>query len=55
MGAPGVPKMGYFDGRVPKLNVNVNVTLVTSGAGVVCHIIKREVIHTDKQTDLLSF
>ena len=27
MGAPGVPKMGYFDGRVPKLNVNVNVTL----------------------------
>ena len=34
--APRVPKLGYFDGRVPKLRSWV--TLVTSGAGVVCHM-----------------
>ena len=34
--APWVPKLGYFDGRVPK--VSSWVTLTTSGAGVVRHI-----------------
>ena len=34
--SPRVPKLGYFDGRVPKLSSRV--TLATSGAGVVCHI-----------------
>ena len=34
--APRVPKLGYFVGRVPK--VSSRVILVTSGAGVVCHI-----------------
>jgi len=34
--APRVPKLGYFDGRVPK--ICSRVTLETSGAGVVCHI-----------------
>ena len=31
-----VSKLGYFDGRVPKLSAQV--TLATSGAGVVCHM-----------------
>ena len=31
-----MPKLGYFDGRVPK--VSSRVTLATSGAGVVCHM-----------------
>ena len=34
--APRVPKLGYFDGRVPKLSSRV--THASSGAGVVCHI-----------------
>ena len=34
--APRVPKLGDFDGRVPKLSFHV--TLAKSGAGVVCHI-----------------
>ena len=34
--APQVPKMEYFDGRVPI--VSSRVTLATSEAGVVCHI-----------------
>ena len=34
---PRMPKLGYFDGRVPKLSSWV--TLATSGAGVVCHIV----------------
>ena len=34
--APRVPKLGYFDGRVPKLSCRVK--LATSGAGVVCHV-----------------
>ena len=34
--APRVPKLGYYDGRVPKLSSRV--TLATSGAGVVCHM-----------------
>ena len=34
--APQVPKLGYFDGRVPKLSSRV--TLSMSVAGVVCHI-----------------
>ena len=34
--APRVPKLGYFDGQVPK--PSSRVTLATSGAGVVCHI-----------------
>ena len=34
---PRMPKLGYFDGRVPK--VSSRVALATaSGAGVVCHI-----------------
>ena len=35
--APQVPKLGYFDGRVPKLSSRL--TLATSGAGVVCHLL----------------
>ena len=35
--APGVPKLGYIDGRVPKLSSRV--TLATPGAGVFCHIL----------------
>ena len=31
-----VPKLGYFDGRVPK--TSYWVTLATSGAGMVCHM-----------------
>ena len=31
-----VPKLGYFDGRGPK--VSSRVTLAPSGAGVVCHV-----------------
>ena len=31
-----VSKLGYLDGRVPKLSAQV--TLATSGAGVVCHM-----------------
>ena len=34
--APRVTKLGYFDGRVPKLSSRV--TLATSGAGVVCDV-----------------
>ena len=34
--APLVPKLGYFDGQVPKLGSQV--TLAASGAGVVRHI-----------------
>ena len=34
--APRVQKLGYFDGRVPKLSSRMK--LATSGAGVVCHI-----------------
>ena len=34
--APRLPKLGYFDGRVPKLRSRL--TLVTSGADVVCHM-----------------
>ena len=34
--APRVPKLDYFDGRVPK--VSSRVTLATSGAGVVCQM-----------------
>ena len=33
--APREPKLGYFDGRVPKFRSRG--TLATSGAGVVCH------------------
>ena len=33
--APWVPKLGYYDGRVPKLSSRVS--LATSRAGVVCH------------------
>ena len=33
--APRVPKLGDFDGRVPKLSFRVTHK---SGAGVVCHI-----------------
>ena len=33
---PRVPKLGYFDGRVPKLSSRV--TLATSRVCVVCHI-----------------
>ena len=32
-----VPKLGYFDGRVPKLSCRV--TLAMSGAGVVGHML----------------
>ena len=35
---PRVPKLGYFDGRVPKLSSRV--TLATSGADVVCPNLK---------------
>ena len=35
---PRVPKLGYKGGRVPHLSTRV--TLVPSGAGVVCHIQK---------------
>ena len=35
--APRVPKLGYFDRRVPKFSSRV--TLATSGAGVACHIL----------------
>ena len=34
--APWMPKLDYFDGRVPKLSSRV--TLATSGAYLVCHI-----------------
>ena len=34
--APRAPKLGYFDGRAPLLSARV--TLVPSGAGVVCHM-----------------
>ena len=34
--APRVTKLGYFDGRAPKLSSRV--TLATSGAAVVCHM-----------------
>ena len=35
--APPVPKLGYFDRQVPILSSQV--TLATSGAGVVSHIL----------------
>ena len=34
--ASRVPKLGYFDGQVPK--PSSRVTLATSEAGVVCHV-----------------
>ena len=34
--APRVQKLGYKGGRMPQLSARV--TLVTSGAGVVCHM-----------------
>ena len=35
--ASRVPKLGYYDGRVPKFSSRM--TLATSGAGVVCHML----------------
>ena len=37
--APRVPKLGYFEGWLPKLSSRV--TLVTLGASVVCHMYKK--------------
>ena len=34
--APRAPKLSYFDGRAPQLSARI--TLVPSGAGVVCHM-----------------